>query len=203
MKKTFSVIALLLSLVTILSFSSVTAFADETSEVASIESSEASVESAESSEAASAESSEASKADDDSAESAEASADASKDASTDASTEASKEDSKADEHDHDHDHDHEEESGFPWALVIFLGLIVAFAVVCFICIKQNNKFGIWLKNFFKDYKSEIKKITWPSREITIKSTIVVLVCLLVCASVISLLDFGLGKLVGVILKWVG
>lgn len=187
MKKTLSVIALLLSLATVLSFGSITGYA-ESSEV-SAESSEISVvESVDASEDSSVDSS--ADASDDVSEGS--SADATKDATADETTEeSSKESSEADTTKDNGN----KKSEFPWALVIFLSLIVILAVVAFICIKLNNKVGIWLVNFFKDYKSEIKKVTWPSREVTIKSTIVVLVCLLVCATVISLFDFGLGKLV--------
>ncbi|MBQ9784207.1 MAG: preprotein translocase subunit SecE [Clostridia bacterium] len=43
------------------------------------------------------------------------------------------------------------------------------------------------------YKSEFKKVSWLSWEQTRKSTLVVLVVLIVCALVICLMDFGLGK----------
>ena len=84
---------------------------------------------------------------------------------------------------------------FPWGLVIFLSVLVIFVIVCLICAKVNNRFGRWLKNFFKDYKSEIKKITWPSRQATFKGTAVVLVCLIISGVVVGLLDFGLAKLI--------
>lgn len=190
MKKTLSVIALLLSLATVLSFGSISTFAAESSETSEngiFVSADASSEDSsadETSDAASEESSKVSESKDASAESSEASAE-----------ESSKEDDAATADDSDDD-------SFPWALVIFLGLVVVLVIVCFICIKQDNRFGRWLKNFFKDYKSEIKKITWPSREVTVKSTIVVLVCILVCAAVIGLLDFGLGKLVELLMDLV-
>ncbi|MBQ4648965.1 MAG: preprotein translocase subunit SecE [Clostridia bacterium] len=69
--------------------------------------------------------------------------------------------------------------------------------------KRENRFGLWLKKFFKDYKSELKKIVWASKDFTVKSTIVVIVCLLVCAGVIGLLDFGLSKLLLWLLSLVG
>ena len=43
------------------------------------------------------------------------------------------------------------------------------------------------------YKSEFKKVSWLSWEQTRKSTLVVLAVLIVCALVICLMDFGLGK----------
>ena len=54
--------------------------------------------------------------------------------------------------------------------------------------------------FLRDYRSEIKKIVWPSRKATLKQTGVVLVSLLTVALVIGLLDFGFLKLIE-LLTW--
>ncbi|MBO4433782.1 MAG: preprotein translocase subunit SecE [Clostridia bacterium] len=53
--------------------------------------------------------------------------------------------------------------------------------------------------FFKDYKSEVKKIVWPGIKDVLKNTLIVLVMCLVVGAFIWLLDFGLGKLLEVIL----
>ena len=55
--------------------------------------------------------------------------------------------------------------------------------------------GQRISKFFKDYKSELKKIVWFSKEQTIKSTALVIVVLVICSAVISGLDFGFSKLV--------
>jgi len=190
MKKTLSVIALLLSLVTILSFGSVATFAE--SEDATTADSTAVVESAVVDSDADAS---VSSVADDSADSSAVDSSTVESAVVSETTEETSEPVAEDKDD--------KKTEFPWALVIFLSLIAIFAIVCVICIKKGNKFGIWLKNFFKDYKSEIKKITWPSREVTIKSTIVVLVCVITCGVVVGLLDFGLGKLVELLMSLVG
>lgn len=52
--------------------------------------------------------------------------------------------------------------------------------------------------FFKDYKSEVKKIVWPSRKTVFKNTLVVLVMCLIMGAFIWLLDFGLAKLLDLI-----
>lgn len=44
-----------------------------------------------------------------------------------------------------------------------------------------------------EYESEVKRITWLSWAETKRSTIVVLIALVVCATVICLLDLGLAK----------
>ena len=53
--------------------------------------------------------------------------------------------------------------------------------------------------FFKDYKSEIKKIVWPNVSTVLKNTFVVLIICAILGLFIWLLDLGLLKLVGFIL----
>ena len=54
--------------------------------------------------------------------------------------------------------------------------------------------------FFKDYKSEIKKIVWPGFKDVAKNTAIVLVMCLIIGAFIWLLDLGLGNLIKLILK---
>ena len=56
-----------------------------------------------------------------------------------------------------------------------------------------------IKAFFKDYKSEVKKIVWPGIKDVLKNTLIVLIMCLIVGAFIWLLDFGLGKLLEVIL----
>ena len=53
-------------------------------------------------------------------------------------------------------------------------------------IKKENK----IKKFFKDYKSEFKKIAWPSKEETSKMSAVVIAAIVVASIAILLLDSG-------------
>lgn len=53
--------------------------------------------------------------------------------------------------------------------------------------------------FLKDYKSETKKIVWPGIKDVIKNTVIVLIICLLIGALIWLVDFGLGKLLGLIL----
>ena len=62
--------------------------------------------------------------------------------------------------------------------------------------------GEWLSRFFRENKSELKKIVWYDRKSTIKSSVIVLVAILISALFLGILDFGfsqglmaLGKLV--------
>ena len=56
-------------------------------------------------------------------------------------------------------------------------------------IKKESK----IAKFFKDYKSEFKKIVWPSKEETTKSTVVVVSTIVVFAVCIAILDFIFSK----------
>ncbi|MDD6283841.1 MAG: preprotein translocase subunit SecE [Firmicutes bacterium] len=49
--------------------------------------------------------------------------------------------------------------------------------------------------FFREYKSEIKKISWPTVKTVVKNTLVVLAVVAVVGVFIWLVDLGLGKLV--------
>ena len=55
-----------------------------------------------------------------------------------------------------------------------------------------------LVRFFKDYKSEVKKIVWPTRKTVFKNTIIVLGICLILGAFIWLVDFGLAKLLDLI-----
>ena len=61
--------------------------------------------------------------------------------------------------------------------------------------KTKVPFGTRIKKFFKDYKSEIKKITWSSRKDTLKNTGVTLAIIVASAVAIGVLDFVLTKII--------
>ena len=54
--------------------------------------------------------------------------------------------------------------------------------------------------FFRDYKSEVKKIVWPGWKDVLKNTVIVLIMCLLIGVLIWLIDFGLGKLLELILQ---
>jgi|GEM_PF-2446547 len=60
--------------------------------------------------------------------------------------------------------------------------------------KGGKKAAKAVKNFFKDLKSETKKIVWNSKEDTIKSTGVVLLVVFLVGIGIWIVDFGLTSL---------
>lgn len=53
--------------------------------------------------------------------------------------------------------------------------------------------------FFKDYKSEVKKIVWPGFKDVLKNTVIVLIMCLIIGLLIWGIDYGLGKLLALVL----
>ena len=88
---------------------------------------------------------------------------------------------------------------FPtWAIWAIVGGVVVIAAVV-LGIIFREKIG----KFLRVYKSEWKKIVWLPWNQTKKSTLVVLVVLIVCATVICLLDLGLFKGITAGVEWLG
>lgn len=110
-------------------------------------------------------------------------------------TEAPADETEAEDHDdHDHDtettgedeHDHE----INWVDIIVSASILVLAIIAFvICYFAIPKFREKVKKFFSDYKSELKKVTWSSKEDVRKNTITVVIVILALVIVIALLDF--------------
>jgi len=68
--------------------------------------------------------------------------------------------------------------------------------------KWTEKFQ-WIgkvKEFFREVRIELKKVTWPSRKETIAATGMVIVLSILVSFFLGLLDVGLAKLVGSLLK---
>ena len=61
--------------------------------------------------------------------------------------------------------------------------------------KTKVPFGTRVKKFFKDYKSEIKKITWSSRKDTLKNTGITLAVVVGAGIAIGVLDFVLTSII--------
>ena len=107
-----------------------------------------------------------------------------------------------DEHGHDHDHDEttadphaghdhgdEESNGVNWVDIIISASILVLGAIAFtICYFVIPKFRDRVKKFFSDYKSELAKITWSSKEDVRKNTITAVVVIAVVAIVVCLLD---------------
>ncbi len=63
----------------------------------------------------------------------------------------------------------------------------------------KQKGGNKIVKYFRDLKSEIKKVVWPSRSQVINNTGVVLVLCVICGVVLAGIDFGLSQLVELLL----
>lgn len=59
----------------------------------------------------------------------------------------------------------------------------------------NKKPSIWSRmgKFFKDCKSEFKKLVWPTKQQLLKNSALVLVSIVVVGLSLALVDFGLNK----------
>lgn len=63
-------------------------------------------------------------------------------------------------------------------------------------VKKGNIFkrmGKAIAGFFKDFKGEMKKITWPGAKMVLKSTLVVIVAIAIIGVVVFAIDLGLSK----------
>ena len=62
-----------------------------------------------------------------------------------------------------------------------------------------KNFAAGVAKFFRDTRSELKKVVWPSKEDTKKNTLVVLVVVLIAAAVLFSLDAIFGGILGLII----
>lgn len=64
---------------------------------------------------------------------------------------------------------------------------------------QKKKSGNKLFRFFKELKSELKKVVWPSKSQVAKNTVIVIAAVIIIGIVIWVLDmafgFGISKLI--------
>ena len=67
--------------------------------------------------------------------------------------------------------------------------------------KKSDKPSLWsrIKSWMRSIKSEVKKIVWPSLKDVVKNTLIVIVMCLLVGVLIWAVDFGLGKLLDVVL----
>ena len=61
----------------------------------------------------------------------------------------------------------------------------------------------WLektKQFLREVKVELKKVSWPAKKETVASTSVVLIIVVIVSFYLGLVDFGLSRIVKIILS---
>ena len=108
-------------------------------------------------------------------------------------TEAPAEETTAPADDHDHDHEGETEDehdhSINWVdIIVSASIIVLGAVAFVICYFAIPSFREKVKKFFSDYKSELKKVTWSSKEDVRRNTVTVIVVIAALVIVIAILD---------------
>ena len=54
--------------------------------------------------------------------------------------------------------------------------------------------------FFRETKSEMKKVSWPSKDQLVRNTVVILAFVIIMTIVLSLVDFGFERLLSLIVK---
>ncbi len=74
--------------------------------------------------------------------------------------------------------------------VIVLGVLVAILVAVLVFLLKNREKAA---SVIREYESEAKRITWLSWKDTKKSSVVVIIGLVVCATIICFLDLGLSN----------
>jgi preprotein translocase subunit SecE len=69
--------------------------------------------------------------------------------------------------------------------------------------KQQADVGLLQKitGFLREFKTEMKKVTWPGRKETLSSTAVVIVTVLVIVLFLGLVDYALGRIVYTVLNF--
>ena len=65
--------------------------------------------------------------------------------------------------------------------------------------EKKGKFAR-LKKWFREMKSELKKVVWPSGKQVLNNSLVVVACVVIVGLIVGLLDFGAGELLILFLK---
>ena len=95
----------------------------------------------------------------------------------------------ADDHDHEGETEDEHDHTINWVDIIVSASIIVLGVAAFvICYFAIPSFQAKVKKFISDYKSELKKVTWSSKEDVRRNTITVIVVIIALVIVIALLD---------------
>jgi len=65
--------------------------------------------------------------------------------------------------------------------------------------EKIREFWKTAKQFFREVRVELKKVTWPSRKETIASTSVVLITVILVSFFLGVVDLGLSRLIKIFL----
>ena len=73
--------------------------------------------------------------------------------------------------------------GKPNSLVLGVGSVVVASIIAFMCWRNENIFGL-----ASEVTTELKKVTWPTRQETMYSTIIVIVTTIVSSAFLGIFD---------------
>ena len=94
-----------------------------------------------------------------------------------------------DDHDHEGETEDEHDHSINWVdIIVSASIIVLGAAAFVICYFAIPSFQEKVKKFVSDYKSELNKVTWSSKEDVRRNTITVIVIIIALVIVIALLD---------------
>ena len=68
--------------------------------------------------------------------------------------------------------------------------------------EKNDKPGFFARvgKWFRDMKSELKKVQWPTKKQTVNNTLIVIACVIVVCIFIALFDFVAGEAIWLLIK---
>ncbi len=69
-------------------------------------------------------------------------------------------------------------------------------VAVFLYLSWHKRVG----RFLDEVVSELRKVTWPGRDEVVKSTVVVIVCILIASGILAIFDLVWGKLISALLQ---
>ena len=74
------------------------------------------------------------------------------------------------------------------------------AAVGLAAVKPKDNIFTKTKQFLREVKVELKKVTWPSRKQTIGSTAVVIALVMIISLFLGVVDFGISNLIRIVLQ---
>ena len=103
----------------------------------------------------------------------------------------------------EHNNEHEEgtqKKGLSTTAIVLLAVFGAIILIFAVLYLFKPKFRERVKKFFREYKSELKKVVWSSKADVIKNTKIVIIGIVAIAVTVGLVDIGLGALIDLIGK---
>ena len=110
------------------------------------------------------------------------------------------EEKKDDTEDEDDKEEESKKEGLSTTGLVFLIVLGAIIVIFFGFFIFHKGFRAKVIKFFREYKSELKKVVWSPKQDVVKNTKVVVITIVVFAVAIGLIDLGLGALIDLVGK---